>query len=367
MSKDTTVFVGIDLGDKQSDLCFLDPDGHVIEESRVPTTPSSLKRRFASLPPCPVAMEVGAHSRWVSELLTRLGHEVFVADARQLRLIYKNPRKHDRADAEYLARLARLDPQLLSPIHHRSPQAQADLAVLRARDSLVRARTQLINHARGLVKTTGARLPSSSAHSFHLKAATAVPEELLPALTPILATIASLTERIRAYDRAIEQIAEARYPETSLLRHVKGVGPVTSLAYILTLEDPQRFRKSREVGACLGLVPRRDQSGSQEPQLHITKTGDSYLRRLLVQSAQYLLGPFGPDCDLRRWGLQLAERGGKNAKKRAVIAVARKLAVLLHHLWKNGEIYDPFHLPLPRRRSTEVPRGSAKEVAITPA
>ena len=222
MSKDTTVFVGIDLGDKQSELCFLDSDGHVIEASRVPTTPSSLKRRFASLPPCRVAMEVGAHSRWVSALLTRLGHEVFVADARQLRLIYKNPRKHDRADAEYLARLARLDPQLLSPIHHRSPQAQADLSVLRARDSLVRARTQLINHARGLVKTTGARLPSSSAHSFHLKATTAVPEELLPALTPILATIASLTERIRAYDRAIEQIAEARYPQTRLLRHVKG-------------------------------------------------------------------------------------------------------------------------------------------------
>lgn len=374
MSKDTTVFVGLDLGDKQSDLCFLDPDGQVIEESRVPTTPTSLKRRFASVPPCRVAMEVGAHSRWVSALLTRLGHEVFVADARQLRLIYKNPRKHDRADAEYLARLARLDPQLLSPIHHRSPRAQADLAVLRARDSLVRARTQLINHARGLVKTTGARLPASSAHSFHAKAATAIPEELLPALAPILGTIASLTERIRAYDREIEQIAEARYPETGLLRHVKGVGPVTSLAYILTLEDPHRFRNSREAGACLGLVPRRDQSGSQEPQLHITKTGDSYLRRLLVQSAQYLLGPFGPDCDLRRWGLQLAERGGKNAKKRAVIAVASlswpgqgKLAVLLHHLWKNGEIYDPFHRALPRRRSTDVARASAKEVAITPA
>ena len=233
-------------------------------------TATAFKRKFASLPPCRVAMEVGAHSRWVSALLTRLGHEVFVADARKLRLIYNNPRKHDRADAEHLARLARLDPKLLSPIHHRNPQAQADLAVLRARDSLVRARTQLINHARGLVKTTGARLPSSSARGFHTKAATTIPDELLPALSPILATITSLTERILAYDREIEQIAEARYPETRLLRHVKGVGPVTSLAYVLTLEDPQRFHNSREVGACLGLVPRRDQSGSREPQLHIT-------------------------------------------------------------------------------------------------
>ena len=367
MFKDTTVFVGLDLGDKQSDLCFLDSDGQVIEESRVPTTPSSLKRRFASFPPCRVAMEVVAHSRRVSALLTRLGHEVFVADARQLRLIYKNPRKHDRADAEYLARLARLDPQLLSPIHHRSPRPQADLAVLRALDGLVRARTQLINHARGLVKTTGARLPSSSAHSFHWKATPAVPEELLPALAPILATLASLTERIRAYDREIEQIAEARYPKTGLLRHVKGVGPVTSLAYLLTLEDPHRFRKSREVGACLGLVPRTDQSGGQDPQLHITKTGDGYLRRLLVQSAQYILGPFGPDCDLRRWGLQLAERGGKSAKKRAIVAVARKLAVLLHHLSKNGEIYDPFYRSQPAQQPAELARPSAKEAAIAPA
>jgi len=160
-------------------------------------------------------------------------------------------------------------------------------------------------------------------------------------------------------------LALDHYPETRLLRNVPGVGPVTSLAYILTLEDPHRFRKSRELGACLGLVPRTDQSGAHDPQLHITKTGDSYLRRLLVQSAQYILGPFGPDCDLRRWGLKLAERGGKSAKKRAIVAVARKLAVLLHHLWKNGEVYDPFYQSA--QLPTELPQPSAKEVAIAPA
>jgi transposase len=351
------LFIGLDLGDRRSHLVILDQDGDLVEEARLPTTQASLTRRFSTLPASRVAIEVGTHSRWVSALLAQLGHEVLVADARKLRLIYGNSRKRDRADAEYLARLARLDPGLLSPIHHRSPQAQAHLAVIRARDSLVRARTQLINHARGLVKTTGARLPSCSAASFHTRTASAVPQELQPALSPILDTIASLTQRIRAYDRQIQQIADAHYPETRLLRNVPGVGPLTSLGYILTLEDPHRFRTSREVGACLGLVPRSDQSGDHDPQLHITKTGDAYLRRLLVQSAQYILGPFGPDCDLRRWGLKLAERGAKAAKKRAIIAVARKLAVLLHHLWKNGEIYDPLY----RSRWSQP---SAKEIAI---
>jgi transposase len=343
MFKNSMLFIGLDLGDRHSHLVSLDQAGELVEEARLPTTQAALARKFSGVPASRVAIEVGAHSRWVSALLTHLGHEVLVADARKLRLIYHNPRKHDRADAEYLARLARLDPGLLSPIHHRSPQAQAHLAVIRARDSLVRARTQLINHARGLVKTTGARLPSCSAASFHHKAATAVPQELLPALSPILATIGSLTQSIQAYDRQIHQLGQAHYPGTQLLRSVPGVGSLTSLAYILTLEDPHRFRNSRKVGACLGLVPRSDQSGDHDPQLHITKTGDAYLRRLLVQSAQYILGPFGPDCDLRRWGLKLAERGGKAAKKRALIAVARKLAVLLHHLWKTGEVYDPFY------------------------
>ncbi len=250
----------------------------------------------------------------------------------KLRAIYHNPRKGDRADAEILARLARLDPKLLSPIHHRSPQAQADLAVLRSRDAIVRCRTLLINHARGIVKASGSRLPSCSADSFAHKVAPDIPEPLLPALAPVLDTVASLTQQIKSYDRKAEELCSQRYPETKLLRRISGVGPLTSLAFILTLENPDRFRRSREVGPVLGLVPRRDQSGDQDPQLRITKTGDAYLRR---------------------WGLMLAERGGKNAKKRAVVGVARKLAVLLHHLWKTGEVYDPFYLARQHDRAPE--------------
>ena len=351
MNKNSMLIVGLDLGDKYSYLTILDQEGELIEESRLPTTKASFRRKFSTLQPCRVAMEVGTHSRWASHLLTELGHDVLIANARKLRAIYHNPRKGDRADAEILARLARLDPELLSPIHHRSPQAQADLAVLRSRDAIVRCRTLLINHARSIVKSSGARLPSCSADSFAHKVAPDIPEPLRPALAPIIDTIVSLTQQIKSYDQTNEELCSERYPETRLLREVSGVGPLTSLAFILTLENPDRFRMSREVGPALGLVPRRDQSGDHDPQLRITKTGDAYLRRLLVGSAQYILGPFGPDCDLRRWGLKLAERGGKNAKKRAVVGVARKLSVLLHHLWKTGEVYDPFYQS--KREATE--------------
>ena len=344
MNKISMFFVGLDLGDKLSYITIIDQDGEMVEESRLPTTKASFQRKFSTLQPCRVAMEVGAHSRWASHLLNDLGHDVLVANARKLKAIYHNPRKGDRADAETLARLARLDPALLSPIHHRSPQAQSNLAVLRSRDAIIRSRTLLINHARSIVKSSGDRLPSCSADSFAHKVAPDIPETLHPALLPILDTIASLTKQIREYDRQIELLCQDQYPETKLLRKVSGVGPLTALGYILTLEEPRRFQRSRQVGPALGLVPKRDQSGDQDPQLRITKTGDPYLRRLVVGSAQYILGPFGPDCDLRRWGLKLAERGGKNAKKRAVVGVARKLAVLLHHLWKTGEIYDPFYL-----------------------
>ncbi len=353
MLNDSTTFLGLDLGDKHSHLAILDQHGDLIEETRIPTSKASFQRKFSGLPPARVAMEVGTHSPWASHLLSELGHDVLVANARKLRAIYSNPRKTDQVDAETLARLARLDPNLLSPIHHRSPKAQADLTVIRSRDALVRSRTLLINHVRGIVKSCGDRLPSCSAHSFSKKVEPSIPNPLRPALLPLLEMISALTQQIRAYDRQIETLCQAQYPETRSLQQVSGVGALTALAFVLTLEDPSRFAKSREVGPALGLVPRRDQSGDRDPQLPITKTGNAFLRRLLVGSAHYVLGPFGPDCDLRRWGLKLAERGGKNAKNRAVVSVARKLAVLLHCLWKTGEIYDPFYLARQHDQASE--------------
>jgi transposase len=290
-----------------------------------------------------IAIEAGTHSPWASRVLEECGHEVLVANARKVRLIYANRRKTDEIDAENLARLARLDPKLLYPVEHRGEESQAHIALIRSRDALVGCRTQLVNHVRGAVKSFGARLPKCPAVSFHKRAAEHVPEALLPALGPILEQIASLTEGIRDYDQRLEAISLERYPETALLRQVEGIGPLTALTFVLTVGDPARFKKSRNVGAYLGLVPARDQSGDRDSQKHISKEGDEMLRRLLVGSAHYILGPFGSDSDLRRHGEKIASRGAKNSKKRAAVAVARKLAVLLHTLWVSGEVYDPLY------------------------
>jgi len=336
---------GLDLGDKYSYLCLIDQQsGEVAEEGRLRTTPEAFRRRFASEQPLRIAIEAGTHSPWVSRVLEKCGHEVLVANARKLRLIYTNKRKTDEIDAENLARLARLDPRLLYPLKHRGEECQAHLAILRSREALVGSRTQLVNHVRGAVKSFGARLPKCPARSFHNRVAAHIPEALLPALGPVLETIASLTQRIRQYDRQLETISEERYPDTELLRQVEGIGPLTALTFVLTLEDPHRFERSRSVGAYLGLVPATAQSGDRDPQKRISKEGDEMLRKLLVGSAHYILGPFAKeDSDLRRHGEKIASRGAKNAKKRAVVAVARKLAVLLHSLWVSGEVYEPLY------------------------
>jgi transposase len=324
-------------------VVVLDGDGELVEEGRVATREGALRQRFSGCSPMRIALETGTHSPWVSRVLEDCGHEVVVANSRKLRLIYENPNKDDRVDALYLARLARVEPALLSPVQHRGATAQKDLALLRSRDALVAGRTLLINHVRGMVKSVGRRLPACSTGSFSKAVREQIPESLQSGLLPVIEQIASLSDRIRSVDRQIQIVADEGYPQTKLLRQVKGIGPITSLAFILTLEAPERFSKSRAVAPFLGLVPGRRQSGDSDPERRITKQGDRGLRRLLVNAAHYILGPFGPDCDLRRFGQKIAARGGKIAKKKAVIAVARKLAILLHHLWRSGEVYEPFY------------------------
>ena len=283
------ITVGVDVGDRYTHVHALGAGGEVLRERRVRTAAAALGAALTGLPP---------------------------------------------------ARLGRFDPELLAPIRHRSEQSQHDLAVVRARDALVRSRTLLINHVRGAVKACGAALPSCTAEAFHRKTAEHIPDGLRPALLPLVEAIGELTVRIAAAGREVEALCEA-HPETRALRQVTGVGPITALTFVLTIEDPSRFPKSREVGAYLGLVPRQRDSGERAPQLGIGKSGDAGLRRLLVQAAHYILGPFGPDTDLRRWGERYAGTGARNAKKRAVVAVARRLSVLLLALWKSGELYEP--------------------------
>jgi transposase len=343
--KGSVCVYGVDLSDAVATYVGLDSAGNVVEEGKVTMTKAALEKMFWGKPESLIAIEAGTHSPWLSRLLAELGNRVLVANPRQIPLIYRNRRKSDRLDAITLARLARFDPELLHPLTHRGKQAQEHLAILRSRDALVRMRTQLINHVRGVVKAWGERLPKCSAEAFHHRIAPDLPEGLKPALLPVIDQIAQLTASIDGYDRKIEELGQKDYPEAQVVRQPNGVGPITSLAFVLTLEDAKRFASSRDVPAYLGLTPARRQSGSKDPELHITKAGDVFLRRLLVQAAHYILGPFGTDCDLRRWGLRLAGdqsgKGSKQRKKRAVIAVARKLAVLLHALWSSGQAYEP--------------------------
>jgi transposase len=343
--------VGMDLGDRNSRYCVLDQDGEVVREGSVATTRKAMSEKLAGLGRCRIAIEVGTHSPWLSRLLSSLGHEVIVANARQVQLISASSRKNDRVDAQTLARLARVDPQLLRPIRHRSEKAQQDLMVIRIRAALVEARTSLVNAARGLAKAMGERLPACDADSMGVEKLKGLPEQLQEVMKPLLEQVESLTEKIKKSEQTIEQIARKDYPETGLLRQVSGVGPLIALTFVLTVEDKQRFAKSRDVGCYVGLRPKQSESGERQPQLSITKEGDVYLRKMLVQGAHVILSRKGPDTDLKRWGLKLAERGGKNAKKRAVVAVARKLSILLHCLWVNGEVYEPLRNTRARQRA----------------
>src|SRR5271154_2171376 len=303
--KEQKLTIGMDLGDRWSFYCVLDEAGKIILEQKLPTTPEAMKQTFGKIPRSLMALETGTHSPWASRLLTELGHEVIVAHAQKVKLITKSNRKDDWHDAQTLARLARVDPELLGPVRHRSAQAQIHLTVIRARAELVSARTSLVNAARGLVKSYGQRLPKCGTQQVKRELAAGLHAELREGLEPLLKEIESLNERIQEYEVRMEKIARESYPQVELLKQVKGVGTQIALTYVLTLEDPQRFRKSRDVGCFLGLRPGRRNSGQSEPQKHISKEGDRYLRTMLVQGAHYILGPFGEDSDLRRWGLKL--------------------------------------------------------------
>ena len=334
--------IGVDAGDKYCQVCVRDTAGEVVNETRVRTTREGIRKYFGTLLRCRVALEVGTHSRWLQEELQKLGFEVYVANARKLRAIYQSDTKTDKCDARFLAEIVALKPSLLCPIKHRGEQAQADLAVIRARAALVKARTMLINHVRTTIKSIGGRLSKTSAGAFH-KQADAIPDERRFILEPLMKQIRELTAYIRGYNKTIKERV-ASYPEAALLMRVAGVGPLVGLAFVCTIEDPHRFRNVRRIGSYIGLRPRLDQSGEISKELRITKAGDGDLRRLLVSSAQYILGPLAPESDLRSWGLKLVARGGRAAKKKAVVAVARKLSVLLLSLWKSGAEYKPLRI-----------------------
>jgi transposase len=335
--------IGLDVGDRRTHFCVVDSDRKTIATGSCATTAGELRSALARFVGARVVLEAGSQSPWLSRFLQSEGFTVHVADPRRVELISKDPRKSDRRDARTLALLEAGCPELLGNVDHRGEQAQADLSIIRARDLCVRMRTKVVQQVRGLAKAFGTKLSASSTEAFPKKALTGIPGPLRPAVEPLLELASELTRRIKQFDQLLATIAKERYPEVERLQQVNSVGPVTATAMVLTVENPKRFTSNRAIGSWLGLCPISHSSGDSNPQLRISKAGDNYLRRLLVQSAHHLLGPFGKDSDLRRFGLELSARGGRSAKKRAVVAVARKLAVRLLMLWRTGRTYDPLH------------------------
>jgi transposase len=331
--------IGIDLGDKVSRYCMVDREGEVVEEGSFRNQVSSIEKHFGG-EPRRIALEAGAQSAWISRELKRLGHEVIVANPRELKWITSSDTKNDPVDARKLALLSRADVRLLAPVEHRSAEQQAELAVIRGRDAILRARTLLINSARSIAKGFGVRLPKSITRTFGERAVGALPEFLRSALTGLLEQIDAISRAISVYDQQIAELA-AKHPELERLESIPGVGRLTAMTFVLTLGRVERFAHSRDVAGFLGLRPKQRQSGARDPQLGISKSGDPYLRKLLVQCAHHILGHYGKDSALRQWGLAKSE-GGKKATLRAIVAVARKLSVLLHRLWVSGEFYKPF-------------------------
>ena len=339
------ITIGMDLGDKKNFVIVLNDLGKKVVSKFISNTSKGIDNFFKCYEKkqVKIIMETGTHSPWISEMLKKKNFEVLVINSNQIPLITRSLKKSDMKDAELLARLGRFQPDLLHTIEHRSRDSQMDLAIIKSRNKLVETRATLINHVRGIFKSSGYKIPSSSTPSFVNKIISDVPKELQKAIDPILHIISDLTDHIKQYNKKIEDISFEKYPETEILKQVNGVGPITALTYVLTIERPEKFTKSRTVGAYLGLTPKIFKSGQIDKQLRISKAGNKYLRNLLVSCAHYILGPFGKESDIRNHGLKILQRGGKNAKKKAVIAVSRKLSVILHRLWKNNAVYDPFY------------------------
>ena len=335
------VHVGLDLADRRASFCAVDRPSGELRRGSVKMEREALRELFGEAPASRVVMEAGTHTPWVAGELRALGHEAVVVDARIL-AGNRRRRKNDRKDAERLMEVALdMEYRALPTIWQRPLEWQEDLALVRMRDALGRSRSLLVSGLRGSVKPFGERLERHSTESLPGLAEEEPTPRTQALAGPLLAGIDELSGQVSAYDRKLVAYLERR-PESARLLQVDGVGQVTAAVFMAVIGDPRRFRRSRDVAAYLGLAPHQQQSGEQDPQLGISKAGDGLARRMLVQCAHYILRKGGKDSSLRRWGLKLAGDGTNRArKKKAVVAVARKLAVLLHRLWRTGEAYEP--------------------------
>jgi len=328
-------FIGIDIGNKLNFICVLNREGKELFVGSIPNTKEAMLEYFDSIEKSSVVLEVCSHSPWISKLLVSIGHDVFICNPRKLSSVTQNIKKSDEEDCQMLAKLLLTGKHLLSPVHHAKEDAMRDFLLIKSRRSLVKCRTILINNSRGVVKAFGERIsPNLSPDAFHKYAGASLKKETYEKIKDLIVVVGKTTDQILKYEKNINTLIKKKYPAAQLLQTINGVGPLTSLTYVLTIDDPARFEKSRDVGAFLGLVPRRDQSGDKDKQLPITKAGSKLLRSLLLNCANFILSEKGEDNQIKRFGLKIRGDGtSKSRSNKAKVAVARKLSVIMHQLW----------------------------------
>lgn len=320
--------VAMDVHDEYSQVCVMNQAREILMEAKIPTTRQALNDFFRQREKSMVIYEAGPHALWISELLGSLGHETIACHARRVRLIAESRNKNDRVDAEVLARLSLSDLELIKPIQQRSRQTLDQRSIVHARAALVETQKRLRTMLRGMVKPFGVRLATGKKRALAELATAKLPEHAAQSIDAILKTLSVLAEQIQKLTERVEQLADS-HPAAARLQTIPGVGPLVSLSYIHAIEDPARFSRT-DIGPYLGLTPsNRSSAGKKLAPKEKGRPGDPYVRSLLVQSAWTLMNSRS-QSDLARWGRRLSERIGG---KKAAIALARKIATLMHHLW----------------------------------
>ena len=344
-TKDSDIRVAIDLSDRQSRWEARDLSTGEVRTGVVQMTPAGLERCFAAAEHCTVVMEAGTHSHWLCAQLRKMGHRAEVLPADGLREgSGKKRRRNDAKDAASLLEHAvDIERPRVKKLWQRPDEYQRDLALMRMRNAMVEARAGLVSTVRGTVKQFGERVSKCDVEYFAGRARGELSAGMLALVEPVLGQIEELNKVVAQYDEQVRAYL-ARRPEAARLLAVPGVGDVTVGAFLAYVGEASRFAHSRDVAAYIGLVPDQDQSGEHDPQLRITKSGDRMVRRNFLECARGIMGPFGKDSALRRWALALAGDGrNKIRNNKAAVALARKLAVLLHRLWVSGQAYDPWY------------------------
>lgn len=337
--------IGADVSDRTTKICVMTKaeggERRIVVETTCATTKAGFEEALSKFDRSwPVVFETGTHCRWMDRLFKEMGFKTIVGNPGKIPSITKSNTKNDRNDARELARLAIADPAMLHPVFLRDEVYQQMLRFHHSRNMLISQRTQTINQIRGFAKSMGHRIECSSTEKFHELSKADWPRELEECAWPLMGVLKTVNLKIKAYDRLIERLAERPEfkPMVERVRVVYGVGVIGSTVFVAAIGGrPDRFDHTRDIGAYLGMIPKQDQSGDDDKQLHITHAGADIVRATLVECAGVVMMSNAKDTDLKLKGLRIAMHGGGIAKKKAKVAVARALAVTMLAMLKDPE------------------------------